>query len=219
MPAAFVRNNPVVSRILLIRGDQTLADLHRAIFEAFGRQQEQMYEFSFGKSPSDLDADRYVLPGAVGMTSDGGKQPAGLVTKTTIGALGLTVGGRFAYWFDFAADWWHAITVKRISDKENRGPFPKVTARVGEDPPREAGVDLMGSEGPLDISEDSAADMSCLIGDFHFRKGDHHKAIEAYTRAIDSRPTPDAYVGRARAYRALAARDERKAGELGGAGP
>ena len=41
----FAKKNPVVSRTIQIRGDQTLEDLHRAIFDAFGRWEEHMYEF------------------------------------------------------------------------------------------------------------------------------------------------------------------------------
>src|SRR5437762_10819730 len=62
----FAKKNPVVSRTIQIRGDQTLEDLHQAIFDAFGRWEEHMYEFQFGKGPMDPEAPRYVLPGAFG---------------------------------------------------------------------------------------------------------------------------------------------------------
>ncbi|MBI1918417.1 MAG: hypothetical protein HYS12_27315 [Planctomycetes bacterium] len=64
------------------------------------------------------------------------------------------------------------------------------------------------------IPSSAAADVGCLIGEMHLRKHDYHKAIEAFTRAIENQPTADAYEGRARAYRALAALDEHKALEL-----
>src|SRR5262249_5529184 len=35
--AKFAKKNPVVSRTIQLRGDQTLADLHHAIFDAYGR--------------------------------------------------------------------------------------------------------------------------------------------------------------------------------------
>jgi hypothetical protein len=62
MTNKFVKKNPVVSRTIQLRGDQTLLDLHHAIFEAFGRWEEHMFEFQFGKGPMDPDAPRYVLP-------------------------------------------------------------------------------------------------------------------------------------------------------------
>src|SRR6516164_9006413 len=58
----FAKKNPVISRTIQIRGDQTLQDLHHAIFDAFGRSDEHMYEFQFGKGPMDPKAPRYVLP-------------------------------------------------------------------------------------------------------------------------------------------------------------
>src|SRR6478752_5048268 len=60
----FAQKNRVVSRMILIRGDQTLQDLHYAIFDAFGRWEEHAYEFQFGKGPMDPKGPRYVLPGA-----------------------------------------------------------------------------------------------------------------------------------------------------------
>ena len=71
----FAKKNPVVSRTIQIRGDQTLKDLHHAIFDAFGRWEEHMYEFQFGKGPMDPKALRYVLPSALEM--DMGRQTAG----------------------------------------------------------------------------------------------------------------------------------------------
>jgi hypothetical protein len=63
----------------------------------------------------------------------------------------------------------------------------------------------------------SPADVGCLVAEVHLSKGEYHKAIEAFTRAIETAATPDAYEGRARAYRALAEADERRAAEHKGA--
>jgi hypothetical protein len=71
---------------------------------------------------------------------------------------------------------------------------------------------------PGALSDDTAADMSCLVGELHLSKGDFKKAVEAFTRALATEPTADAYEGRARAYHGLAATDERKAAELRSAG-
>jgi tetratricopeptide (TPR) repeat protein len=57
------------------------------------------------------------------------------------------------------------------------------------------------------IEDGAAADMGCLLGEMHLREGEFEKAIDAFTRAIDTRPAADLYEGRARAYRALAERD------------
>ena len=65
-----------------------------------------------------------------------------------------------------------------------------------------------------ELPEGAAADVGCLIGEMHLHNREYHKAIEAFSRAIANDPTPDAYTGRARAYRALAALDDHAAAEL-----
>lgn len=73
---------------------------------------------------------------------------------------------------------------------------------------------LASADGRAAPPEDVAADVGCLIGELHLSNQDYHKAIEAFGRAIAIDPTPDAYAGRARAYRALAALDDQAAAEL-----
>jgi hypothetical protein len=137
----FARKNPVVSRTIQIRGDQTLEDLHHAIFDAFGRRDEHLYEFQFGKGPMDPKAPRYVLPSDY-ESERGEKNPAaGRVDQATIQSLGLAVGDRFGYRFDFGDDWWHQINVEAIEDQVPKGKFPKVTKRVGKSPPQYADED------------------------------------------------------------------------------
>ncbi len=59
-------------------------------------------------------ARRYVLP----MDNDpfDDRKPAGMVTRTTIDALGLKKGQAFGYWFDLGDDWWHTISVVAIHE-------------------------------------------------------------------------------------------------------
>jgi Plasmid pRiA4b ORF-3-like protein len=122
-----------LSRTIQIRGDQTLAELHRAIFDAFDREEEHMYEFQIGgKGPMDPKARRYVLPACM----DDEDKPAGDVKRTTIGSLGLRVNDVFGYWFDFGDDWWHQINVVAVEERAARGKFPKVTKRIGKSPPQ-----------------------------------------------------------------------------------
>ena len=136
MTEKFVKKNKVISRAIQIRGDQTLEDLHEAIFDAFDREEEHMCEFQIGgKRPMDPKAKTYVLPTAMDDPFTG-KEPAGDVTRTTIGSLGLKVDDAFAYWFDFGDDWWHQINVVATEDKVGRGEHPKVTKRIGRSPPQ-----------------------------------------------------------------------------------
>jgi hypothetical protein len=132
----FLKNNPVISRTIQIRGDQTLEDLHLAIFDAFSRFDEHMYEFQFGKGPMDPNARRYVLPDALEIQQNQTNPPIDCVDTTTIESLGLKVGDPFGYWFDFGDDWWHQINVEGIDDKVPKGKYPRVTKRVGKSPPQ-----------------------------------------------------------------------------------
>lgn len=127
-----------VSRTIQIRGDQTLKELHKAIFKAFDRSDEHLHEFNFGKGPYDREGPRYTLRSNMKdfMTDE---VTAGNVATTTLDSLGLEVGRAFGYWFDFGDDWRHEIRVEAIEDAPPKGGrFPKVIARVGDSPPQYA---------------------------------------------------------------------------------
>ena len=132
----FARQNRKVIRTIQIRGDQTLEELHLAIFKSFDRYDAHMYEFQVGgKRAMDPHARRYVLP--VAMDDDySDSKPAGSVVETTIESLGLKKNDVFGYWFDFGDDWWHQINVEAIDNKVPNGTFPKVTKKVGKSPPQ-----------------------------------------------------------------------------------
>lgn len=138
MSEKFVQKNPVVSRTMQMLGDQTLVDLHYAIFDAFGRDDEHLYEFQFGKRARDHKAPRYVMPEAFEPFRNA---PAGIVDETTLDSLGLARGRSFFYWFDFGDDWWHRITVEAIDDEAPPGKYPRMVQRVGKNPPQYADWD------------------------------------------------------------------------------
>ena len=63
MSEEFVEANQVILRKIEIRGDQTLEDLHLAIFDAFDREEEHLYEYQIGgRGPNDPKAVRYSTP-------------------------------------------------------------------------------------------------------------------------------------------------------------
>ncbi len=66
------------------------------------------------------------------------------------------------------------------------------------------------------LTGDAAADVGLLVGEQHLREGHYARALAAFTRAIEVEPTPDAYEGRARAYRGMAEADDRRARALRG---
>lgn len=152
MTPEFAKKNKVISRTIEIRGDQTLEDLHEAIFEAFERFDSHMYEFQLrGEGPNDPKAERYVIPMNFGIFDD--EKPAGTV-EAAIGSLGLKKDEAFGYWFDFGDDWWHQINVLEIAEKAAKGRYPKVTKRVGESPPQYLEEEEDFEEEDFDDEED-----------------------------------------------------------------
>ena len=132
----YPKGNRAVSRTILIRGDQTLEDLHEAIFTAFDRYDEHMYEFQIGGTKAhDPKARRYAMGMAIA-DDFGGSSPVASVEETRIGALGMRKDRSFLYWFDFGDDWWHQIDVAAIHDEIPAGEYPKITDRRGASPPQ-----------------------------------------------------------------------------------
>ncbi len=137
----FVEKNPIMSRTIEIRGDQTLEELHDAIFKAFNRFDNHLYEFQIGgKGPNDPKARRYGFPAYQDDVDDDFKL-AGDVKQTAIDALKLKKDDVFGYWFDFGDDWWHQVNVIEIEQKTPKGKYPKITNRVGQSPSQYTEVD------------------------------------------------------------------------------
>lgn len=135
----FVRSNKKVIRRIEARGDTTLAELHEAIYAAFDRHDEHMFEFRLNDMrPMACKSRRYVLPFVLEDDSWDTEKPAGDVTTTTIGTLGLKEKDTFDYWFDFGDDWWHEISIISIVDRapDLEKSYPKVTSRTGDSPPQ-----------------------------------------------------------------------------------
>jgi hypothetical protein len=122
-----------VSRVIEIRGDQTLEDLHRAIFKAYDRWDEHLYEFQFGKRPFDPEGPKYGLPGAA---EEMGKYGNALTTR--LDDLDLKPERVFGYWFDFGDDWYHQIQVERVEQAIPTVTYPRVIKRIGKSPPQYA---------------------------------------------------------------------------------
>lgn len=139
----FYDESPVVSRTIEIKGSQTLMKLHYAIFDSVEFDDEHMYAFEIGgRKPYSKTATRYAIqpPGGRMMGWGGGRlgdspKEKG-VTQTKISSLGLKSKQKFFYEFDFGDEWWWEIQVISISDEVPKGKFPRVTERIGENPPQ-----------------------------------------------------------------------------------
>ena len=132
---SLARANPVVTRTIEIRGDQTLARLHAAIFKAFDRDDEHLYEFQIGgRRPMDPRASRFGLPEPP--SPFGPRDPVKSAARARLDSLGLEVSDAFGYWFDFGDDWWHTIRVLSIAESAPTRRYPRVTERIGASPPQ-----------------------------------------------------------------------------------
>src|SRR5437660_31811 len=125
--------NKVMYRVIEIRGDQTLEQLHDAIFQAYDRWDQHLYEFQFGKRPFDPDGPNFGIPDP--QQKEKGKGDA---RTTTLDELGLKPERVFGYWFDFGDDWYHQVRMERIERAVPSVTYPRVIKRVGKSPPQYA---------------------------------------------------------------------------------
>ena len=134
-------------RRIAIRGDQTLGDLHAAIFHAFDRYDEHLYTFYVAPKTVKLtrasayrNAMRYSHAAALdNLMGERGEKNA---EKTTIASLRLSAGQVFLYLFDFGDEWWHVITVEQTDAEADAAlRYPVVIAKRGESPAQYAEYD------------------------------------------------------------------------------
>lgn len=136
MTERFVAANPAICRTIEIRGQQTLEQLHRAIFRAFDRWDDcHLCEFQFGSGPHEPDGPRYVMPCILESPFDD-RPFAGTIDETRLDDLHLAVGRSFGYWYDFGDNWYHQINVIAIGEPEAGKRYPRVIAKVGQSPPQ-----------------------------------------------------------------------------------
>jgi len=126
--------NKEISRVIEIRGDQTLEQLHQAIFQAFDREEQHLYEFQLGKRPFDPSGPNYGVPDA-----NDKKQKRRDARVATLDEIDLQPGRAFGYWFDFGDDWYHQVQVERIEKAIPTVTYPRVIKRVGKSPPQYGG--------------------------------------------------------------------------------
>ncbi|MCR5563622.1 MAG: plasmid pRiA4b ORF-3 family protein [Desulfovibrio sp.] len=124
-----------IVRVIDMRPNHTLAKLHAALFKAFDRYDDHMYEFSFGADrPYSENAVRYGIP-----MDDDAPFPNETklldATKTSLASLALNSGDVFYYLFDFGDDWWHRITVESVDIPAKTGRrYPLLVEKHGESP-------------------------------------------------------------------------------------
>jgi hypothetical protein len=128
-------------RRIAVRGDQTLDDLHEAIFQAFDRDDEHLYSFFFPrpgrKGRAALrDAEEYTHPFNATKPDPFADKPLKNAGTTRLSALGLKAGRTFLYLFDFGDEWWHEITVEETDAPDDKGQYPRIIEKRGKSPPQ-----------------------------------------------------------------------------------
>jgi hypothetical protein len=122
-----------ISRVIEIRGDQTLEQLHQAIFKAYDRWDEHLYEFQLGKRPFDPDGPNF---GVAGPSTKKKKNKYGDASTTKLDDLALKPHRVFGYLFDFGDEWFHQVQLERIEKAIPTVTYPRVIRRVGKSPPQ-----------------------------------------------------------------------------------
>ena len=127
-----------VYRKIAIRGDQTLYDLHNAIFYAFDREEEHLYSFFFPDKPTKskraiTKSLEYTVTGIADELFDSKEQNE--VSEATIQSLNLRLKQKFYYLFDWGDEWWHELTFEGVKDIRTKD-LPAVIVTRGESPPQ-----------------------------------------------------------------------------------
>jgi hypothetical protein len=116
-----------VSRAIEVREDQTLADLHEGLRDAFGWSDDHLYSFwldgrFWGSSSTEYTAP--VEPDEDVATAD-----------VVISELGLKRGAEIAYVFDFGDEWRVSLRLSGSADDDGAR-YPRVVAAQGDAPPQ-----------------------------------------------------------------------------------
>ena len=126
-------------RKIALRGNQTLDDLHDAIYDAFDRYDEHLYSFYF-PPPGTKELAMSKLRDDVEYTHSSvsrrkGRFPiwtCGMPRKTKLSSLKLKPKQLLYYLFDFGDEWWHESRSKRSTPREEKGKYPRVVETHGD---------------------------------------------------------------------------------------
>lgn len=142
------------TRTVALRAEQTLAELHLAIQDAFGWDAEHMYSFFLNGEAHDeayeisSDEEDDLFDALLGESAklfgveleapeEEDEGPAHFSTETAlIGQLGLRAGHRLLYYFDFGDDHEFDVTLEAIQPQAEPGDYPRLVASEGEAPPQ-----------------------------------------------------------------------------------
>ena len=115
-----------VTRTVAVRGDQGLTDLHDVLQRAFDWDDDHLYSFWLTGRFWDREGE-YTAP----FELERGQRSAAV----QLDRLGLEVGQKVAYVFDFGDEWRVMLTVTAVEEAD-ANPYPRILASRGEAPPQ-----------------------------------------------------------------------------------
>jgi hypothetical protein len=129
-----------VRRTIVLRGDQTLVDLHGALQVAFHWDDDHLYSFWLGGKFWARDATEYTHPFALETDPFAGwdlpiAKPGRKSAERRLDRLRLTEGQRIAYRFDFGDEWRVRLTLRAIT-ADDGSDYPRWLDPVGDAPPQ-----------------------------------------------------------------------------------
>lgn len=122
-----------VRRTVAVRADQSLAELHFALQEAFGWSDDHLYAFWLSGEFLAHDGSEYTP--LVDGFKPGRFTRAIKSAATALADLELEIGQPIAYLFDFGDQWRVRLIVREFA-ADDGGPHPRVIEGVGETPRR-----------------------------------------------------------------------------------
>jgi hypothetical protein len=118
--------SPMIWRRLLVRSDQTLADLHYALQIAFGWTDFHLHRFA-------LHGKEYGIPRISGPWYTANARHVRLAD------LHLRQRERFVYEYDFGDSWVHEIRLEQTVAVDERRPYPRCIGGARAGPPEDCG--------------------------------------------------------------------------------
>jgi hypothetical protein len=120
-------SKPPIWRRLLVRGDTTLARLHRVIQEAMGWYDGHLHTFEVRGAEYSKANPEWMSP----MKDE---------RKATLAGLRLTVRSKFLYTYDMGDGWEHQLVVEAVTDAETKRPrWARCLAGARACPPEDVG--------------------------------------------------------------------------------
>lgn len=118
--------SPLVWRRLLVSSESTIADLHDVLQASFGWSDDHLHRF-------EVHGHEY------GISSLGGISFRDDAREVRLGSLGLRIGERFVYEYDFGDGWLHDLRVEQIVGSEAGRTCPRCSGGRRAGPPEDCG--------------------------------------------------------------------------------